>query len=286
MERGKDLILVTGATGNQGGAVARELLGNGHRVRAMTRNPEGASAQELASLGAEVVRGDFDDESSLEQALDGAWGAYSVQNTWEAGVVKEEEQGKRFADVAKRKGIQHFIYGSVGSAHRNTGIPHFDNKWRVEQRVRELGFPSHAVIRPVFYMENWTFPWFKPAIDEGKLAIGIRPDTKLQMIAVEDIGKYGRIVFEQHDELNGAAIDIAGDELDPIETAEILSRVTGRTIEHVQVPIEEVRKFSEDFALMLEWFDRDGYDADLEGNTRKYGIAPTRFEEWAGSVTW
>ena len=123
----QDLVLVTGATGQQGGAVAVQLLARGHKVRALTRKPDGEKAQALAARGAEVVRGDLDDAQSIERALKGVWGTFAVQNTWEAGVEREEEQGKRFAQLAKQQGVQHFVYTSVGSAHRQTGIPHFDN---------------------------------------------------------------------------------------------------------------------------------------------------------------
>jgi uncharacterized protein YbjT (DUF2867 family) len=151
-------ILVTGATGQQGGAVARELLAHGHSIRAMTRNPEKEKARVLAKLGAEIIQGDLDDPASLEKATKGIWGVFAVQNTWEAGVEKEEQQGKRQAEISKKAGVQHYVYSSVGSAHRNTGIPHFDNKWRVEETVRSLDFPSHTIIRPVFFMENFISP--------------------------------------------------------------------------------------------------------------------------------
>jgi len=280
------LILITGATGQQGGATARNLLRAGWNVRAMTRKPDGEAARALAALGAEIVRGDLDDPASLDAALQGAWGAYAVQNTWEAGVEKEEEQGHRFAKAAKAAGIQHYVYASVASAHRGTGIPHFENKWRVEQTVRDLRFPSWVIIRPVFFMENLSGPWFKPAIDEGTLALGIRPDTTLQMIAVADVGVYGALAFERAAELNGTAIDIAGDALTPVETAAAIGRAAGRDISHFQVPIEDVRKASEDFALMLEWFDAVGYDADIAGNAKRYGVKPTRFTEWAATQDW
>jgi len=285
MEKGAT-ILITGATGQQGGAVARELLAAGHEVKAMTRNPNGEKAQALAALGAEVVQGDLNDAASLQRAFAGAWGVFAVQNTWEAGVEGEEEQGKRTAEVASERGVQHFVYTSVGSAERATGIPHFDNKWRVEETVRSLGFPSYTILRPVFFMENWVSPWFKPAIDDGTLAIGIKPDTQLQMIAVDDIGKYGRLAFEQHEALNGRAIEIAGDELTMPQVAEFISRASGKPVSHYQVPIEQVREFSEDFATMLEWFDRVGYASDIPGNASKYGIAPTDFESWAKRAAW
>jgi uncharacterized protein YbjT (DUF2867 family) len=279
-------VLVSGATGNQGGAVARELLAHGYRVRAMTRKPLSDPARALGKLGAELVQGDLDDEASIARALAGAWGAFAVQNTWEAGVEKEEIQGKRFAKAAREAGVQHFVYSSVGSAHRKTGIPHFDNKWRVEETVRSLGFPSYFVLRPVFFMENLLSPWFKPGIDGGKLMMGIKPQTVLQMIAVGDIGKYGRWAFDNHQKLNGRAIDIAGDARTMPETARIIGEAAGKTVEFVQVPIEEVRKASTDYALMLEWFDRVGYNADIPGTSRESGIAPTTLPEWAGRTAW
>ncbi|MGH7318219.1 MAG: NmrA/HSCARG family protein [Candidatus Rokuibacteriota bacterium] len=286
MATDKNLILVTGATGQQGGAVARELLARGHKVRAMTRKPDGPAAQALARLGADVVKGDLDDAESLKRAIQGAWGVFAVQNTWEAGVEKEEVQGKRMAEIAKQGGVQHFVYTSVGSAHRKTGIPHFDNKWRIEETVRRLGFPSHVIIRPVFFMDNFLSGWFKPGIDQGKLMIGLKPTTVLQMIAVSDVGKYGALAFEKHKELNRQEFDIAGDAHTMPETAKILSKATGRTITFEQVPIAEVRKASEDYALMLEWFDRVGYNVDIPALAKKYGIKPTSLAEWAAKVKW
>ncbi len=286
MQTGKDKILVTGATGQQGGAVARELLAAGHSVRAMTRKPDSDAAQALAALGAEVVAGDLDDTASLAAALDGVWGVFAVQNSWEAGIEGEEEQGKRIAQLAKDAGVQHFVYTSVGGADRKTGIPHFDNKFRVEEKVRSLGFPSYTVLRPVFFMENFLSPWYKPAMDEGNLAISMPSDTKLQMIAVADIGKYGRMAFEQHDKMNGKAIELAGDDMTMPRAAEIISKASDKSISFFQVPIEEVRKFSDDFALMFEWFDRVGYDSDIQGNAKEYGIEPTSLEEWAAGTPW
>lgn len=286
MRKHDELILVSGATGKQGGAIARELLKAGWPVRAMTRKPESEAARALAAMGAEVVRADLDDAGSLPRALEGAWGALAVQNTWEAGVEREEAQGKRFARAAREAGIQHLVYQSVGSAHRSTGIPHFENKWRVEETIRSLRFPSYTIVRPVFFMENLIGPWFKPSIDRGVLAVAMKPETSLQMIAVDDIGKFGRAVFERAKELNGEEIDIAGDELTGPDMAKALNEVTGRTITYQQLPIEAVRANSEDFALMLEWFDRVGYDADIERTAARFDIRPTRFRDWAARQAW
>jgi uncharacterized protein YbjT (DUF2867 family) len=276
----KRTVLVTGATGHQGGAVARELLAKGtFRVRAMTRKPDGAAAQALRQLGAELVRGDLDDAASLAGALDGAWGVWAVQNTWEAGVAGEEEQGKRLAQVARERGVQHYVYTSVGSAQRKTGIPHFDSKWRVEETVRAQRFPSHVIVRPVFFMENLLSPWF---LNGDKLVSTLAPETRLQMVAVEDIGKLGAAAFERAAELAGREIDLAGDAVTLPQAATILGEARGERLEYLRIPIEEVRKNSEDFAIMLEWFDRVGYDADIAGIARSYGFAPTTLRAWAG----
>lgn len=271
------VVLITGATGQQGGAIARELAGKGFRLRAMTRKPEGAAAQALAKLGADIVNADLDDEASLRQALDGVWGVYAVQTYTERGVAGEEEQGMRLVQLAREKGVEHYVYASVGSADRQTGIPHFENKWRIEETLRGLKFPSHVILRPVFFMENLQSPWIRFG---DRLVTPLEPTTRLQMIAVEDIGKYGARAFTHASEMNGREVDIAGDEVTMPQAAEMFSRAIGRRIEAVTIPIEEVRKQSEDFALMYEWFERVGYDADIPGLAAEYGIRPTTLQEW------
>ena len=272
-------ILITGATGKQGGATARALKGKGFKLRAMTRKPEGEAAKAVAAAtGAELVQGDLNDAGSLRKALEGVWGVFAVQNTWEAGVQMEEEQGKRIANLAREAGVQHYVYTSVGSAHRKTGIPHFDNKARIEDTVRGLGFPSHVIFRPVFFMENLTSPWF---LNGDNLYAAMPPDLKLQMIATEDIGKYAARGFTDAAKLNRREIDLAGDEATMPEVATALSRGLRRNISFVQIPIAEVRKNSDDFATMLEWFERVGYNADIPALEREFGFPATKLAEWA-----
>lgn len=278
----KKLILITGATGKQGGATIRHLLKNGgFHLRAMTRNPASDAAKQLAEQGVEVVQGDLDDEASVQKALAGAWGVFGVQNTWEAGVVKEEEQGIRLVMQAKKAGVQHFVYTSVGSAHLKTGIPHFDNKWRVEEALRAAEFPSYVILRPVSFMENLPSPMF---IQGDKLVAAMSPDTKLQMIAVDDIGRFGAAAFSKAKEWSGAAIDIAGDSITLPEAAKLLSEALGKQITFQQIPIAAVREFSEDMALMLEWFESTGYSADIENLEAKWGIRPKSAVEWARTL--
>src|ERR1700730_4840671 len=201
-------ILIAGVTGNQGGAVAQALQGTGFYLRGLTRKPDGERAVALARHGVDVVKGDLDDEVTLRRALAGAWGVFGVQNSLEAGVEREEAQGKRLATLAREAGVEHYVYTSVGSAHKRTGIPHFDNKWRIEETVRSLRFPSHVILRPVFFMENLLAPF---SLQGSTLAWALGPDTKLQMVAVDDIGWFGARAFTHAAAFNHREMHPAGD---------------------------------------------------------------------------
>jgi uncharacterized protein YbjT (DUF2867 family) len=272
------LILITGATGKQGGATLRHLAKRGgFKLRALTRKPDSDGAKAAAKLGAEIVTGDFDDAASLERAMKGAWGVFAVQNTWEAGVEQEEEQGKRVAKVARDAGVQHFVYTSVGSANKGTGIPHFENKFRVEQTVKQLGFPSHVILRPVFFMENLPTAWF---LNDDKLVTALKPETKLQMVAADDVGKFSAAAFIDADKFKGVELDYAGDAVTMDEAAAALSELTGKKITYQPIPIAAVRQNSEDFAKMLEWFDAVGYSADIPSLESRWGIKPVTLKQW------
>jgi uncharacterized protein YbjT (DUF2867 family) len=271
-------ILITGVTGKQGGAVAQALQGSGFHLRGLTRKPESEQAAALARQGVEIVKGDFDDEATMRRALKGTWGVFGVQNAGEASVEQEEAQGKRLATLAREAGVEHYVYTSVGSADKQTGVPHFDNKYRIEETVRGLRFPSHVILRPVFFMENLVAPF---SLQGSTLAWALGPRTKLQMIAVDDIGWFGARAFIHADSLNRREIDLAGDVRTMPQAAEILTKALARSIEFVQAPIEPVRQYSKEMALMLEWFDRVGYSADIAGLEREFGRTLTKLPDWA-----
>jgi uncharacterized protein YbjT (DUF2867 family) len=275
-------ILIAGVTGHQGGAVAQALQGKGFHLRGLTRTPDSERAAALARHGVDLVKGDLDDEATLRQALAGAWGVFGVQNPLQAGVEREEAQGKRLATLAREAGVEHYVYTSVGSAHKRTGVPHFDSKSRIEETVRALGFPSHVILRPVFFMENLLAPF---SLQGSTLAWALGPGTKLQMIAVDDIGWFGARAFTDAVALNRREIDLAGDVRTMPETAEILTESLGRPIAFAQTPIEQVRQYSKDTALMLQWFDRVGYSADIAGLEREFGRALTKLPDWARGQT-
>jgi uncharacterized protein YbjT (DUF2867 family) len=271
-------ILITGVTGHQGGAVAQALQGKGFHLRGLTRTPDSERAAALARYAVEIVKGDLDDEATLRPALAGAWGVFGVQNPLQAGVEREEGQGKRLATLAREAGVEHYVYTSVGSAHKRTGVPHFDSKSRIEETVRGLGFPSHVILRPVFFMENLLAPF---SLQGSTLASALGPGTKLQMIAVDDIGWFGARAFTDAVALNRREIDLAGDVRTMPEVAEILTDALGRAIAFAQTPIEQVRQYSKDMALMLEWFERVGFSADIAGLEREFGRSLTKLPDWA-----
>ncbi|MGA2193331.1 MAG: NmrA/HSCARG family protein, partial [Nitrospirota bacterium] len=154
MDRKDQIILVTGATGHQGGAVARALLDAGWKVRALTRDPAAPGAQSLAHKGAEVVKGDLDDRSSLDRALKGAYGVFAVLTPFDKGMDAEIRQGKLLTDSAKAAGIKHFVYSSVSAANEKTGIPHFESKSQIEKYLKSSGIPS-TILRPVSFFYNF-----------------------------------------------------------------------------------------------------------------------------------
>lgn len=279
-------VVVTGATGHQGGAVARHLLAAGFGVRALTRKPGSQPAAELAQLGAEVVKCDLNDAAAVRRALNGAWGAFGVFGPAEEGPRQEENQANSFAEQAKTSGLQHYVYSSVASAHRKTGIPHFENKWRVENTVRRLGFPSYNILRPAFFMENFMGPWLWPGLEQGRLSMALKPETKIQMVAVDDIGSYGLMAFEKTSQLNRAEIELAGDELTMPQAAEILTGFLGRQIRYEPAPIEDIRKSNPDMAVMYDWLNRVGLNVDIGGLKNKYRLDPMNFRQWAAKVIW
>ncbi len=275
-------ILVTGATGQQGGAVARVLLAKGQKVRVMTRHPEKAAS--LAQAGAEIVQGDLTNQANLQMALRGVHGVFAMSTPFEAGMEAEVRQGIMLADAAKQAGIAHYVYTSVGSAHRNTGIPHFDSKWKVEQHIRQIGLPA-TILRPVWFMENFT-TFAKPSA-EGVLMLPMKPARKLAMVALKDIGEFGASAFLRPKDFIGQAIDLAGDDLTMPETAALLTKAMGRPIRFQEFPMDQAEAaMGHDLARMFRWFNEVGYAIDIPGLKQQFGIPLTTFAEWVKAMDW
>ncbi len=277
-------ILVTGATGQQGGAVARSLSAGGWKVRALVRDPAKPAAQQLAKNNIELVKGDLFMPASLEEALDGVYGVFSVQTMADHGVGGEIVQGKLLADAAHKAQVQHFVYSSVGGAERDSGIPHFESKWQVEKHIRAIGLPA-TIIRPVFFMDNFTSYFGVPIKQQQKLILPLHRETRLQLIATENIGSFAALAFEQPTSFIGKALEIAGDELSMPELAETFSRVMNRSIEFVEQPIEQVIQSNPENALMMEWFNNYGYEAVIPALRALYPSLLT-LETWLRKTGW
>ena len=279
-------VLVGGATGQQGGAVARLLLEKGHRVVALTRKPESESAARLTQAGVEVAVGSFDDGIALERAMRGVDAVFTMSTPFEAGLEAEIRQGIAVADAASSAGVAHLVFSSVGSADQKTWIPHFDSKYAVEQHIRRLGIP-YTVIRPVYFFDNVFNLFVLRGIKAGKLAIAMPADRALQQISVRNIASFAALALENRDEFLGKSIDIASDELTGERAAQILSEASGRSIEYSETPLEQVREMSEDLALMVEWLVRVGYSADIPRLQTEFPeVGWETFEEWARSQDW
>lgn len=277
-------VLVTGATGRQGGAAAGHLLAAGFGVRALTRNPEGPKARALADGGAEVVRGDLDAPDSLRRALEGAHGVFSVQDPFEHGTEGEVRQGIALVDAAVAAGVEHFVYSSVGSAHRNTGIPHFDSKFEVEEHLRRSG-PAHTVLRPAYFMENWG-AFGREWILSGTLSQPLGTDTTLQQVATDDIGAFAALAFSDPERWIGRSVELAGDEMTMAETAGVFSRVIGREVRYERMLDEQMRRaWGEEGVKMYRWFEEVGLEADVEALRQEYPSLTT-LERYLRSNGW
>lgn len=279
MEKKDKTILVTGSTGQQGGAVARHLLKDGWKVRAFVRDEKKESAIELEKSGAELFKGDMNSSDSLDKAMEGIYGVFSIQNFWEHGYDGELNHGKAVADAAKKANVTHFLQSSVGGAERNTKLPHFDVKFEIEKYLKSLNLPV-TVIRPVFFMENFK-TWFKPVEADGKLTLNMamKADTKLQMIAVDDIGAICAKIFDDPEKFIGKEIELAGDELTMPEVAALYETATGKKTEFIELPVSVIRANSAEMADMFQWFIDKGYEADLKTQKDLFGKTIS-FKEW------
>jgi uncharacterized protein YbjT (DUF2867 family) len=279
-------VLVTGSTGKQGGHVVRELLARGHSVRALTRKPDSPAAAALAERGVTIVKGNFDDQGSLERAVSGVDSVFAMSTPYESGVKTETREGINILRAASAVGVAHFVYSSVAGADRASGIPHFDSKFEVEKEIRRSGVPF-TIVAPVFFMENFLADYMAAALAKGSIAMALPATRRLQQVAVADIAQFTALVIERRETFLGKRIDIASDELTAATVAAIISEVSGRPIVYTALPIDAVRQFNEDSARMFEWFDRVGYDADVVGLRSLYPeVDWHRFSDWVREQDW
>ncbi len=276
-------VVVTGSTGKQGGAVARGLLERGHKVRAVTRDPNSSQAKSLANAGATLVAASLEDTAAITKALEGATSLFAM-TTPSGGTDAETRQGVAAADAAKAAGV-HLVFTSVGSANRQTGVPQFDSKYEVEKDIARIGVRA-TILAPVYFMENLYFA--KGQLAKGIYAATLPPTKTLAQIAVADIGAVAVGVLEDAGRFTGKRFDLASDELTGNDVVAILSRVASRPFAYYQVPLDVIRqRMGKDGARMYEWLDRVGYTVDRAALHREFpDVAFHDFESWAKTQDW
>ncbi|GAA1487958.1 NmrA/HSCARG family protein [Brachybacterium sacelli] len=259
-------LAVYGATGQQGGAVVDALLARGATVRAPVRTPDSETAQALAQRGVELATANADDPESMTAALEGAQALFFMTSP-PGGMQSEDTEGETrqgiaLADAAQRAGVPHIVFSSVGGAERESGIPHFESKRRVEEHLETLDLQV-TIVRPVFFLEN--LHGMGPSLENDELVVRFPfpDDIGLQMIAVQDIGAVAATALLEPQAIPGGAIEIAGDELTGSQIAAAFAEHTGMPARYEALPIS-VLDGSDDMQAMFRWFaETPAYQADL-----------------------
>ncbi|MFT4519710.1 MAG: hypothetical protein ACI9JM_002107 [Halioglobus sp.] len=276
-------ILVTGATGTQGGAVARALLARGYAVRGLTRNPDSDQAKALENLGATMVKGDFDDPASLAAALAGAYGLFAVTSSNHSSIAVEIAHGKQLIAAAQRANIMHFVYTSVSQAETKTGVPHFDSKYEIEKTLYDSGL-NYSIVRPVEFMDNLRFR--QEEIMSGVLTDPRDLSKRHQWIAAKDIGFFVGEAFDKPEQWMGKAVNIAGDETTLSEFLTTLSEEFNVDISYKKIPWDQFEASSgPEMTMMYRWFDGPGYQVDLHALRAQYPNLIT-MREYVRSLEW
>lgn len=264
------ILLITGATGNQGGATIAELLHrrSRHRLRALVRNTDAPKAKALAERGVELVRGNLDDEESLRSALTGVSGVLSVQTPMGQGPEGEERQGKRLATLSHQAGVSHFIQCSAAGVDRNSGVPHFESKRAIEEHIASLGLPA-TILRPAAFMENFDTFVFRTTM-LAMMRTYLAEGQRMQIASARDVGWFAAEAFDQPNDFIGQAIEIAGDDVNRHEAAATLRRTAHLPAVSFTIPGFLRAKLPEDFRLMFEWIGREGFRIDIAAVRRAH----------------
>lgn len=239
-------ILVTGATGAQGGSVARHLLKSGRfHVKALTRNPDSENAKKLKGLGAEVVKGNMDDTSSLESAMQGCYGVFGVTNFWEH-FNGEFQHGKNIINAVWKSGVPHFVMSTLPGYDKLSGgtikVPHFDLKYSL-QEYASAEKPDSIFFHPAYYYENFLSFFVPQKEDDGSYSFGFpQGDSKLAGYSVEDTGGVISEIFTAPEKYHGKVIPGVGDDLTGDEYASIMTSVLGKEIKYHHIPNEVYSK--------------------------------------------
>ena len=281
---GSPLIAVVGATGNQGGSVVDALLARGARVRAVVRDPDKLTARALAARGVELTVGDVTNPPSLDALFDGVDAVFAMTTPLPGGTDLEAATGIGIADAAARAGVPHLVFSSVGGAERESGVPHFESKRRVEERIEALGI-HHTFLRPVLFMDNLS--GFMTSVEDGQVVVRMAlPDgIPLQMVAVRDIGRAAAAILLGGTAVEGDSVEIAGDTLTGSQIAKAIGAYAGLPARYEALPLEAIASFG-DTAEMFRWFaETPAYHADFEAT---HALVPDALDlpSWLAASNW
>lgn len=274
-------IAVVGATGQQGGSAVDALLAAGAAVRALVRDPGSNAARSLRTRGVDLVVADQEDGASLVQGLAGV-GALFFMTTFAGpdGTEGEVRRGRTIAEAAAQAGVPHVVYSSVGGAERHTGIPHFESKRRVEERL--AGLVPATFLRPTFFMENLAPQLAPDPGGEVVLRLPVPADVPVQMVAVRDIGAAAARLLVDPTAVDGDAVEIAGDELTLPQVAEQVGQAYGTRARFEEVRVDALGD-DEDLKAMFRWFATvPAYQADLAA-TRRLVPDVSDLASWLGA---
>jgi len=256
---GEQPILVLGATGGQGGAVAAALLDGGVRVRAMVRRPGEPRARRLAERGVEVVGGSLDDRTALVAAMAGVGAVFALTTPFEAGVDAEVAQGRAIVAAAVDAQVPHLVLSSVAGADQHTGVPHFDSKAIVEKDLAASGLP-YTVTAPTYFFDNALGGVDR--INAGILDVPLAADHPLQQLGRPDLGAFVAKVLRDPTRYVGQRIELASDAVTPAQMAEMIGTAVGRRVRHEQTPFESIG--NPDMYAMWRFLNGPGYQVDIE----------------------
>ena len=273
-------IFVTGATGNLGGAVVRNLLLHGFKVKAFTRHTDSAAAKALQQENVQLIKGNLDEPATYAEHLKEVDGIFCVL-TYDKGTKKEIQQGIDLVNTAKENGVRHFLYSSVIGADSHTGIPHWESKFKIENYLKQSGL-HYTIIRPCSLFENFLIPQVKSRLLKGKLVTPTHKNRVQQYTSAEDIGKISTAIFMNPAKYIGETITVAAEQMTGEQVAATFSRVWNKQVSYQQLPGIITRlAMGSSLYKMFSWVNRNDavFVKDLEGFKKEYpGLLS--LEEW------
>ena len=273
------IILVTGATGKQGGATARNLIKAGVKVRALTRKPDSNSASTLRTLGIDVVKGNLNDIKSLDQAMQGVYGVFSMTNFWEFGTGKKEViQNKNLTDIAQKYNVQHYVLASIARCDDNPNLAHFVTKHECEKYIQSSGLP-YTFLRAVYFMDN-----LNPNEQGATFHWAVLPDilgtkTTLQMISTADIGWFAANSFIHPEQYLNKIFDIAGDEVTYPQLLAAYKKVYNADPKKSNLMKFMLMNMMPEIKKMMNWYREPRFKADIK-HLRTIHPTLTRIEDY------